>query len=188
MGRLPRLAATLVLLSTVVAPASAQQTRNEQIQQQRAEKAGHLQPDQRSKIEAFLFEVEDQLWVERLFNPPRGVFARVGGLPEGAGFAGGPAYRYSNHTASFTASTALSTKRYWELDSRLAFPRLANGRALVEITGRRRDFPEEDFFGLGPASRRLAQTNYALRETSIDATGGVSPTAWLSVAAGASGP
>ena len=182
MGRLTRFAASLVFLSVVVAPASAQQTRTEQIQQGRTEKADHLHPYQPSKIETFLFEVEDHLWVERLFNPPRGVFARVGDLPEGAGFAGGPAYRYSNHTVSFTVSTAISTRRYWELDGTLAFPLLASGRAFVEISGRRRDFPEEDFFGLGPESRRSTRTNYAFRETSIDASGGVSPTAWLSVA------
>lgn len=182
MRRLTRLAVCFAFLSVVVAPASAQQTRTEQIAQERAEKATQLHPYQPSKIEAFLFEVEDQLWVQRLFDPPRGLFARVGDLPEGAGFAGGPAYRYSNHTVSLTASTAISTRRYWELDGTIAFPHLASGRAFAQISGRRRILPEEDFFGLGPESRRLARTNYAFRETSIDAIGGISPTAWLAVA------
>jgi hypothetical protein len=177
-----RLAASILLLSVVAVPAAAQQTRTEQIQQQRAEKAARLAPYRPGKIEALLFEVEDRYWVQRVFNPPRGIFARFGGFPEGGGLAGGPAYRYSNHTMSLTTTSAVSVRRYWEVDARLAFPRLANRRAFAEIGGRHRDLPQEDFFGLGPDSQTSTRTSYAFRETSIDGIGGVSPTSWLSVA------
>jgi outer membrane protein assembly factor BamA len=42
----------------------------------------------------------------------------------------------------------------------------------VEIYARRRDFPQEDFFGLGPDSREEDRSNYAIRDTFVRATGG----------------
>jgi hypothetical protein len=177
------LAVVVACLSLVAVPAAAQETRTEQIQQQRARKATELRLYQRDKVEAVLFEAVDQFRVQRLFNPPRGLFARFGGFPEGAGFpSAGPAYRYSNPTMSLTATTAISARRYWEVDTRLIVPTLAGRRAFVEIGGRHRDFPQEDFFGLGPDSRAATQTSYAVRETSVDALGGLSPVSWLSIA------
>jgi len=163
------------------APASAQETRSGQIQQERAEKAKALRPYQPSKIEAALYRVEDRYLVERVFNPPRGAFVRFGGLPEGSGLGAGPAYRYSTHAWSFTTTSAISIRGSWEVDTRLAFPRLAEGHVFAEIGGRHRDLPQEDFFGLGQDSLRGARTAYALRESSVDVTGGVVPVKWFQV-------
>lgn len=172
----------LLLTAGAVPPASAQQTRTELVQQQRAEKAGQLRGYARTRVEAVLFEIEDRRWIERLFNPPRGIFARSGGLPERAGLGAGPAVRFSNHAVSLTGSSVITTRKYWELDARLAFPRLADRHAFAELGGRRHAFPQENFYGLGPDSDRRARTSYALRETSVDAVAGVTPTTWLSVA------
>lgn len=182
MERLTRLTVSLVVLLVFVAPVSAQETRREHLQQQRTERAEALRPYQPSKTEAVLFELEDRFLIERVFNPPRGIFARFGGLPEGAGLAGGPAYRYSTHTMSFTASSAISARGSWEVDARLAFPRLAHGRVFAEVGGRHRDFPRERFFGLGPDSRESSETSYALRDTSVEMGGGIQPARWFRVA------
>jgi hypothetical protein len=157
--------------------------RTDRVQQQRAEKVRNLVPYQQNRFEGFLLQVEERYLVQRLFDPPRGVFMRFGGFPEGGGIAAGPAVRYSNHTMSLTASGAISVQRYWELDTRLTFPRLAGGKAFAEVGGRYRDLPREDFYGLGRDSTQAMRTSYAMRETSVDAVAGVTPVAWLTVAA-----
>jgi surface antigen Omp85-like protein len=177
---LARLSA-LVLFVAVAAPAHAQQTRAETLERQRADKAGQLRGYERGRFEAFLFELEDRRLPERIFNPPRGIFVRMFGLPEGAGFGAGPAARFSNDTLSVTATSAITARRYWELDGRVAFPRLAGGNGFAEAGARRRDFPQEDFYGLGPGSERAMRTSYALRETSIDGSAGFRPASWLTI-------
>jgi hypothetical protein len=177
-------ASCLVFSSTA---ASAQETRAEQAERLRAEKAKQLQPYARNKAEAAVFRVEDRYLVERIFNPPRGLFARFGGLPEGAGLAAGPAYRYSTHAWSATTTSALSIRGSWEVEGRLAIPRptLTPAPLFVSVGGHYRDLPQEDFWGLGVNSSRFLRTSYALQQTSIDATGGVSPVSWFTVGAGA---
>jgi hypothetical protein len=175
----------IALSSLAVAEAAAQDTREEQIRQQRAAKVAELDAHQPGAIEAALFAIEDRLLVARLFNPPRGVFVRWGGLPEGAGVGAGPAVRLSNHAISLTGTSVITARRYWEVDGRLALPRLARRHAFAEVGGRSRDFPQEDFYGLGPDSASSARTSYAFRETSVDVVGGVKPTSWLTIAASA---
>jgi hypothetical protein len=145
----------------------------------RATKAQQLERSRPDRAEAFLFYLEDRQLMARIFNPPRGWFARAGGLPQGAGLGVGPAWRLSNHTASLTLSSVASMKGYWEVDSTLAFPTLAGGHAFVEIGGRRRSRPQEDFFGLGQTAPQGAQTSFALRETSVSASVGITPVDWL---------
>ena len=42
----------------------------------------------------------------------------------------------------------------------------------VEVYARRRDFPQEDFFGLGPDSDEGSRSNYAVRDSFARVTGG----------------
>jgi outer membrane protein assembly factor BamA len=58
-------------------------------------------------------------------------------------------------------------------------PELADGRLLVELQAQRSDFPSEDFFGLGPESRRSDDVTYGLENTVVGARAGVRPTPWL---------
>jgi hypothetical protein len=173
-----------LLLSAAGAPVSAQQTRAEQIQQQREEKARQLRPYEPTRIEAVLFRIEDRYLVQRIFNPPRGLFARWGGFPEGGGIAGGPAYRYSNHAISLTATSAISARKYWEVDGTIAVP-FANYKGLAQASARRHEYPQEDFFGLGADSRTSTRTNYLLRETAVDGLVRVLPVSWLTIAGSA---
>jgi hypothetical protein len=84
----------VVALTVCGAPAAtAQSTRAEEDRAKREARASKLIPEKRSKIEAVLFKIEDDVLLERIFNPPRGIFARVGGIGEGAGFGGGPGYQ-----------------------------------------------------------------------------------------------
>src|SRR5262245_525355 len=134
-----------------VGTAAAQETRAAIAEQQRAEKSKQLQPYVRGKAEAAVFRVEDRYLVQRIFNPPRGLFARFGGLPEGAGLAAGPAYRYSTHNWSATATSAYSVRSAWEVEGRLAFPPPTPTPApkFISVGGHYRDLPEERFYGFG---------------------------------------
>ena len=96
----------LLTLTCFPCAAAAQETRAEAVRAERQAKANQLQPPQRSKIEAILFKIEDDTLVTRVLAPPRGLYVRIGGIGEGAGFGGGPGYRYSNGHFDFSISAA----------------------------------------------------------------------------------
>jgi len=190
-----RLTTTTVLLAVAVclsaAGAYAQepepQTRAETLLRQREEKSRNLEPPEKSGLERFLMDLESGRLFERLINPAEGVYPKLGNITTGSGFSFGPAYRkpeiLGGH-ADFSTFAAVSMSRYWMLDARLRFPRLASERVLVDVHAQRYDFPEEDFFGLGPASNRDDEVTYALANTIVGGAGTYRPTRWLNLTAG----
>jgi hypothetical protein len=173
--------ALIAILAMAPAAASAQTTRAEIARQQRAAKATDLHPYQPKKVEATLFRIEDRYLMERIFNPPRGLFLKYGGLPVGAGITAGPAYRLSNHTVSLTGWAIAAFRGSWEANGTLAFPHLANDHAFVNLGVRRRTLPWEDYFGLGNSTPSSAQTSFALSQTSFSAEAGLSPVDWFRI-------
>ena len=169
-----RAAAIAVAVAALATHAAAQDTRSELLEKERTEKSAALHPNEASRVERVLYEIEDRDLILRLFNPPRGLFVRWGGLPEGAGFGAGPAVRYSNHDYSATLTSVFTTRGYWELDGRLAFPNLADRNMFAEVGVRGHDFPQEDFYGFGPDSQ-AAKLSYGLFEQSAHALVGVWP-------------
>lgn len=180
-----RLSACVIALASVISilpvdDARAQTTRADEERAKREAKAQKLQPAKRSRIEAVLFKIEDDLLLERVLAPPRGIHARVGGIGEGAGFGAGPGFRLHTFQFDFRASAAVSMKGYFIGEAAVRFPGTlgedlytwANGPYL-ELYARRRDFPQEDFFGLGPDSLEENRSDFALRDTFGRVTGGV---------------
>jgi hypothetical protein len=157
--------AALALLAFAAADQEASQTRSAELHSQREAKSRQLKPQQQSKAERFLFKAEDSLIVQRLFNPPRGIYVRWGGLGEGSGLGAGPGYRYSTGQFDFRVSAAGSLKRYFGADASLILPGAIKDGPFLEVYARRRDLPQEDFFGLGPDSVDENRTNFALRDT-----------------------
>jgi hypothetical protein len=159
---------------------AAQTTRAEEDRTRRETKATQLIPERRSKIEAVLYKIDEDLILRRIFNPPRGIHARVGNIGEGAGFGGGPGYQLIGVPFDLRTSAAASLKGYFIAEGSLRFPGTqsedlytwANG-PYVEVYARRRDFPQEDFYGIGPDSLEDARSNFALRETFVRVTPGV---------------
>ena len=147
-------------------------TRSAELHAQREAKSRQLKPHAQSKPERFLFKAEDSLLVQRLFNPPRGIYLRWGGLGEGSGIGAGPGYRYSTGQFDFRVSAAGSLKGYFGADASLILPGAIKDGPFVEIYARRRDLPQEDFFGLGPESVAENRTNFALRDTLGRVAGG----------------
>jgi hypothetical protein len=157
--------------------AAAQTTRAEADRAKREEKASQLVPERRSKLEAVLYEIDEDLILQRIFNPPRGIHARFGGIGEGAGFGGGPGYQFIGVPFDLRTSAAASLKGYFIAEGSVRFPGTqsedlytwANG-PYVEVYARRRDFPQEDFYGIGPDSLEDARSNFALRDTFVRVT------------------
>lgn len=172
------MAAVVLALCPVMArpqPAS----RQDEIAKIREQKTQTLHAYARPRVERMLLWLEDRRVVERVFNPPHGLFVRVGRLAEGAGFAVGPAYRLRASSFSVTVSGVLSTKGYSLAEAALDAPDLARGRLFAHVTARRFEFPEEIFFGSGRGSLERARTNFALRATAAQGSAGIRIRPWL---------
>jgi outer membrane protein assembly factor BamA len=106
-------------------------------------------------------------------------------MTTGSGFAVGPGYRrYFRRDDMFVdLSGALSTKAYKALDARGRWARFWDDRVELWSEFRYRDYPEEDFFGLGENSTRANRTSYSIESTDIVGRGMVSLTSWLRVGA-----
>lgn len=162
-------------------------TRAELLRQQREKKSQQLAPPEPSRLERLLLDLENGRLFERLLNPAEGIYPKVGNVTAGSGFALGPAYRrpalFAGH-ADLSAFAMGSFQRYWLLEGRLRFPRLARERASVDVHAQRYDFPDEDFFGLGAGSRRTDHVTFGLRNTVVGASGAVHPRRWLAFGGG----
>jgi len=147
----------------------------------RAEKSTHLHAYVPKSVEKFAVRFEDEI-IPRLTTPRSGLFPFVGRITSGGGFAMGPGYRLLNVAGGdWTSYGAGSLKGYWQIDSRLAWTRLAHGRAFATAYGRYFRFPREDFYGIGPESDRADRTDFDLRQGAVGFSAGIRPTPWLAV-------
>jgi hypothetical protein len=168
---------TLSILLGAASPSLAQEpsSREEADRQQREEKNRTLQPYKMSGLEKGMRFIEEKA----IFIVGReGFYPKIGSLTTGSGFAYGLGFRdrdLFNNTGELDLWAATSTRLYWATEARLTFPKLVNNRLLVETWAAHRDYPEEDFFGLGPGSNRDDQTSYAIRSDLFGARAGVRP-------------
>jgi hypothetical protein len=183
----PALAAILAIASLAHAQQTDPATRAETLQRQREEKAEQLAPPTTSRLERTLMDLESGRLFERLLNPAEGFYPKIGNITTGSGFSIGPGYRHAGMFgghADFSTFAAASFSRYWVIDARLQFPRLADNHVALEVHGQRYNYPKEDFFGLGPDSNRDDEVIYGLGNTLIGGSGTVRPTTWLNLSAG----
>jgi outer membrane protein assembly factor BamA len=176
----------LIFLSFVSSPASAQEpaTREEADRRRREQQAQNPATYKPNGLERALDFAEDRA----IFLLDReGVHPKLGSLTTGSGFAYGVGFRdrdlFSNKGA-VEVWAAGSIKRYWATEARLTFPRLANNHLHLEAWGSHRDYPQENFFGLGPESNRDDRSDYAIRTNHFGGRAGVRPVDHLLVGAG----
>jgi hypothetical protein len=178
-------AAVCLAIHTLTAvPLLAQEptTRAEALRREREAKSTRLTPPESGRLERTLLALENGRLFERILNPAEGFFPKVGNITTGSGFSFGPAYRKRGlfgDESDFSVFAAGSFSRYWMLDAKLTLPRLAGDRMFADLHGRRYDFPQEDFFGLGPDSRREDDVTYGLRSTQVGGTAGIRLRPWL---------
>lgn len=179
---------TLVSAGTVY-PLHAQEpgqpaTRAEALARERETKAGALSPPEQGPLEGTLIWLENDRLLERIFNPAQGFYPKLGNITPGSGLAYGLGFRkpelFGGH-ADFNTFAAGSLDKYWMLDATLTLPHIANGRVFADVKIQRYNFPEEDFFGLGPDSLRAAETSYREKGTVVGGGAGLRPVEWFSL-------
>lgn len=179
-------AATVLALLLQASPAGAQdieaRTRAELLARIREQKAKTLGPPKPTGVERALLYIEKNRILER-FTVGDGWYPRIGGLATGGGFAGGLGYR--KHVLGdellLNASAAISTKAYKEIVAQASLPALWRDRIELGTMFRWRDFPQEDFFGIGGDSDLGMRSNYAIESTDVNARAVLRPLGWLRV-------
>ncbi len=142
-------------------------TRAEADRARREAKALVTRPHEPNRVEQAIDVIEDRA----LFLLDReGFYPKLGSLSVSSGFAYGLGYRdrdlFQNQGA-LDFWGAGSVRGYWAVESRMSFPRLAGRRLRLEAFVGHRDFPEENFFGLGPDARRDNRSDYAIKTTNV---------------------
>jgi hypothetical protein len=154
------------------------------LRQAREKKAQELQPNRPDNLQRAMAFIEQR----GLFLAARdGFHPKLGSLTTGSGFAFGVGFRDRDmfrRRGVLELWTAASAKRYWAMEARARFPDLAGGRLAAEGVASLREYPREDFFGVGPASRRDQQATFLLRTAEIAGRGAVKVAPILSVGGG----
>ncbi|MGE0864356.1 MAG: BamA/TamA family outer membrane protein [Vicinamibacterales bacterium] len=167
----------LLAVASPVVGQTAPKSRAEALWQQREEKQRTARPYQRNRLESVLHFLEEHPPFER-----EGLFASLGSLATGSGLAYGGGYRGSrifDRHGMLSVWGSRSVSDYWAIESRATFRQLAGGRLHLEAYASKREYPREYFFGLGPASRRIAQAGYLSRTGAFGGKAGVRPTVAL---------
>lgn len=139
-----------------------------------------LAPESRTFIERALFFVEEERVLQRL-NPPEGFYPVVGSLVRGGGLAAGVGFRQRPwHERLFVdVAGAWSYKDYRQAQVGLSAPHVGGSPVDAGVGVRWYDFPQEDFFGLGPQTSRVDRVSFTLRGTDIFAQTMARRAGWL---------
>jgi hypothetical protein len=165
----------LILSASLAAQEQEPQSRAEVLRKAREEKQRTVQPYEPSGFERAMHFVEERA----IFILGReGLYPKLGSLTTGSGFAYGVGFRdrrlFRRH-GTLELWGASSIKQYWAIEARATFPDLVQGKVFAEAYARRREYPEEDFFGIGPLSLRRNQTDFTLRGNIFGTRAGFRP-------------
>jgi outer membrane protein assembly factor BamA len=193
---------SLALLLFVTSSLSqGQQTRSAEIEREREDKVLHPPPEKPDRVERTLRFIDDHHILDRLSTGFHGWNLRLGGLPQGSGFALGPEYRLQSDFLggnTFRVGAQLSTKVYEKYYASWQLPHIARDHISVDFNAAHRNYTQVDYFGPGPDSSEDARTDYRLENTSLDTLVGLKPVKhlhlggsagylWLNVGPGTSG-
>src|SRR5688572_1302125 len=124
---------------------------------------------------------EDTRIIERLNGDIDGWYPRLGGMTRGGGFSIGPGYRMHVGDVLVDTSAAISLKSYKSADVKVRWLQVLDERVELWTNYRFEDFPQEDFFGIGPDSSLDTRTSYDFDSSEVSVVGLVKPTRWLNV-------
>ena len=178
------IAAAAPVAAQTPAPA-VPQTREEALRITREEKQKSVTPYTPNGLERGMRVAEERM--TRFLASPDGIYFKFGSLATGSGFAFGTGYRnrrLANREGALTAWAAISLKKYWALETRFDLPDLADGRLAITTYARYQDYPQEVYFGIGPAARRGDETRYQLDTTLAGGRVGIKPTSVVTVGGG----
>jgi hypothetical protein len=174
----------LLLLPATAALSQEPATRAEADRKSREEKNAQTKPYQPNGVERAINFAE----TKAIFILDReGFYPKLGSLTVGSGFAYGLGFRNRRlfeNKGALDLWGAGSIKRYTAAEARLTFPRLAGNHLHLETWAARRDYPQENFFGLGPDSNRSDRSDYAIRTNHFGGRAGVRPVSAVLVGGG----
>jgi hypothetical protein len=163
--------------ATAIAQTAAQpQTRAEELRRLREEKQKTVAPYVPNALERGMRIAEERL--TRVLAAPDGLHPKLGSLTTGSGFSVGAGYRNRrlfDREGAISGWVAGSLKRYWAAEGRFDLPNLADGRLTFGTYARRNNYPQEDYFGIGPEARRDDHANFRFTNTIVGARVGVKP-------------
>ena len=175
-------AAGLLVALLAAAPSAAQDTRAAQLERERAEKATRLKPYEPGKLETLVIRAEEGR-LRRLISPHNGFFLKYGythkPVGSGIGFGGGWRHDLFDRQARVVLEAGASLRRYQMLRADFSLPRLAGGKLELGVEGVYRKQPQEDFYGLGLATRKDMRVSYLFEGREAEARAIARPAWWL---------
>ena len=172
--------------------------RAELLEGSRRAKAATLETPTRSSVERGLRHFRDATnFVGNLRGGWKGFHFATGDFPAGAGFAYGLGFTdlavgspYAEpdlpNRIDVRALAASSNAGYRQVGGKLTFHRLGGGPFGAAVRGQYYEFPQEDFFGLGPQSQEQNRTSFLVESTEVGADVWWTPAERLRVGGGVS--
>ncbi len=145
------------------------------IQKEREAKVATLVPPERGSFEKGLNKIEQGMgYFNAVMGSFHGFHYTTGGFPAGAGWGYGLGFtqnaighRYEGaklaNRIDFDAAAAYSTRSYYRIGTSVLLQNIAGSPLSIGVAAEGIEFPEEDFFGLGPGSSESARSDYLLR-------------------------
>ena len=164
--------------------AEAPETRAETLKQAREAKRNSVAAYRKNALERGLNTVETRV-IATLARD--GVHAKYGSLATGSGFAYGVGYRNRrlvDREGALNIWAAGSLKKYWAVQGSFDLPSVAGGRLTFGTYARHHNYPQEDFFGVGPDARRDDHTSFGISKTAVGGRAGVKPIRALTIGGG----
>ncbi len=165
-------------------PGEGAETRAAEAAAQRRAKAAIPVEQPIPTIDRIFSTIEESRLVLRIFDPPEGWFATVGGMAEGNGLTAGGGYRFALGPGQLSARAVGSFRRSYLLDLTWLHPVTEDGRLTAVAQGGRRHEARLLFSGLGPRPPLDESTDFALDATFFDAGLIYRPTPRLSFTGG----
>ncbi len=154
------------------------ESREEQIEQQRADKKALLRPERTSTITGFFERLIDLGLIEESgFDPIKrgsGLKLKLGGMRSGSGQTLGFGFRYSDlwrRRVNLEASVRGTWKKAYMFDFEIGFPSIHKGRGQLSLYSKYENSPTIDYYGTGADSKLNDRTSFRFEDFSIDLLG-----------------
>ena len=154
------------------------QTREQELEERRRRDGGVHGDDESSKVERALDWADDHKVLDRLTRGIAGFRVVFGNLIPSSGFGLGPEYYRGDlrdGAIQFRTSVRASTRKSILAEAELAFPRLANQKAYVDLYTRWRNNASVPYYGPGPESRKTGRTAFRLEDAAYEVNAGLTP-------------
>jgi Omp85 superfamily domain len=142
-------------------------SRADQIQAQRQEKANYLKPDEPTKIEKRFSQLET--FIRR--SP---IKAAVGGLAPGAGLAlGSTLVLHNSDRVVSELWGGVSVRKFYTVGTGVELPNVTSHGVNLALEASHSDAPQLDYYGSGPNSSESNRTDYRREDTLFELRAGL---------------